>query len=100
MTSSDFSAKKAKSPSAAQRSVLAKSRRTKRSSTTLSPKTKRRPSVAGGDRPHRGKGGPPRGKRFEKRRDPVDPEGARQRAGELLAFLAKKLVAKADAVTV
>src|SRR5579871_1924214 len=60
----------------------------------------RRRSVAGGDRPHRGKGGPPRGKRFEKRRDPVDPEGARQRAGELLAFLAKKLVAKADAVTV
>ena len=55
---------------------------------------------AGGERPHRGKGGFGKGKRFEKHRAPVDPEAARQRASELLAFLAKKLVAKSDAVAV
>ncbi len=33
-------------------------------------------------------------------RPPVDPEVAQQRAGELLSFLAKKLVAKPEAVTV
>ena len=55
---------------------------------------------ADGDRPYRGKGGFAKGKRFEKRRAPVDPEAARQRASDLLAFLAKKLVAKPDAVVV
>jgi len=34
------------------------------------------------------------------RRDRADPAAAQKRAGELLAFLAKKLVSKADAVTV
>jgi uncharacterized protein len=53
-----------------------------------------------GDRPQRGRGGFSKGKRFDKRREPVDPDAARQRAGELLAFLAKKLVAKPDAVSV
>ena len=63
---------------------------------------------AGGERPQRGGGGKPggygggfgRGKRFEKRREPVDPEASRQRAGDLLAFLAKKLVAKPETVAV
>src|SRR5579871_5594767 len=55
---------------------------------------------ASGDRPFRGKGGFGKGKRFEKHRAPVDPEAARQRASDLLAFLAKKLVAKPDAVGV
>ncbi|HLI96315.1 MAG TPA: KH domain-containing protein [Candidatus Baltobacteraceae bacterium] len=36
----------------------------------------------------------------QKHREPADPEAARERAGRLLAFLAKKLVAKPDAVTV
>jgi uncharacterized protein len=55
---------------------------------------------SGGERPHRGKGGFGRSKRFEKHRAPVDPEASRQRASELLAFLAQKLVAKPEAVVV
>lgn len=57
----------------------------------------------GGERPQRGKtggGGFGRAKRFEKHREPVDPEASRQRASELLTFLAKKLVAKPDIVGV
>lgn len=59
----------------------------------------------GGDRPQGsrgdfGKGGFARGKRFEKHREPTDPEGARRRAADLLVFLAKKLVANPDVVTV
>ncbi len=58
--------------------------------------------ATGGDRPQtpRSRGGFAKGKRFEKHREPADPEAARKRAGELLAFLAKKLVAKPDAVAV
>lgn len=58
---------------------------------------------AAGDRPQtqqRGRGGFSKGKRFEKHREPADPDAARKRASELLAFLAKKLVAKPDAVAV
>lgn len=55
------------------------------------------------DRPGgvRQKGGFGRGRRTEKpNRVPADPEASRERAGQLLAFLAKKLVAKPDAVLV
>lgn len=54
------------------------------------------------DRPGgRQKGGFGRGRHHEKpNRAPVDPEASRVRASELLAFLAKKLVAKPDAVLV
>jgi predicted RNA-binding protein YlqC (UPF0109 family) len=54
----------------------------------------------GGGRPgYKGGYGKPR--RHEKQnREPVDPEASRARASDLLAFLAKKLVAKPDAVLV
>jgi|SRR5579884_4177466 len=53
----------------------------------------------GGDRGFRhNQGGGMR--RAQKRRQPADPEAARERAGRLLAFLAKKLVAKPEAVAV
>jgi predicted RNA-binding protein YlqC (UPF0109 family) len=53
-----------------------------------------------GERPprHKGAAGGPR--RAPKHREPADPEAARERAGRLLEFLAKKLVAKPDVVTV
>ncbi len=52
-----------------------------------------------GERVPRPKGGGfPR--RAPKHREPADPEAARERAGQLLAFLAKKLVAKPEVVTV
>src|SRR5579864_256344 len=54
----------------------------------------------GMERPHRPRGGMGKGPRFEKNRSPADPEAARQRAADLLVFLAKKLVAKPDAVNV
>lgn len=50
--------------------------------------------------PRRYKGGSPGGRRQQKHREPADPEAARERSGRLLSFLAKKLVAKPDAVTV
>jgi predicted RNA-binding protein YlqC (UPF0109 family) len=54
-----------------------------------------------GDRPPRHKGGPGGQRRGPKQhRQPADPEAARERAGKLLEFLAKKLVAKPDEVTV
>ena len=56
-----------------------------------------------GDRgPRFGKGGPhgkPR-RGGQQHREPADPEAAREKAGHLLEFLAKKLVAKPDEVTV
>jgi len=58
---------------------------------------RRRGSV---ERTHRPRGGPGAGKRFEKHRSPADPEGARQRAADLLVFLAKKLVSKPETVSV
>ncbi|HEY9181490.1 MAG TPA: KH domain-containing protein [Candidatus Baltobacteraceae bacterium] len=53
-----------------------------------------------GERPQRFKsgGGPRRGPK--QHREPADPEAARERAGRLLEFLAKKLVAKPDEVSV
>jgi predicted RNA-binding protein YlqC (UPF0109 family) len=48
---------------------------------------------------HKMGGGGRRGPQ-QKHREPADPEAARERAGRLLAFLAKKLVAKPDVVTV
>jgi predicted RNA-binding protein YlqC (UPF0109 family) len=54
----------------------------------------------GGQR-HGHKGGTGGGRRGQKpHRQPADPEAARERAGRLLEFLAKKLVAKPDTVTV
>lgn len=58
-----------------------------------------------GERPPRHKGGGGGGgggmRRGQKQhREPADPEAARERAGRLLSFLAKKLVAKPDVVTV
>src|SRR5581483_2989208 len=58
---------------------------------------RRRGSV---ERPHRPRGGPGAGKRFEKHRSPADPEVARQRAADLLVLLAKKLVSKPETVSV
>jgi predicted RNA-binding protein YlqC (UPF0109 family) len=52
----------------------------------------------GGPR-HKGGAGGPR-HHGQKHRQPADPEAARERAGQLLEFLAKKLVAKPDEVTV
>lgn len=55
---------------------------------------------------HRGERGPRERsggggmRRAQKHREPADPEAARERAGRLLSFLAKKLVAKPDVVTV
>lgn len=50
---------------------------------------------------HGHKGGAGGGRRGQKQhRQPADPEAARERAGHLLEFLAKKLVAKPDEVTV
>ena len=51
-----------------------------------------------GERPQRFKGGQRRGPK--QHRQPADPEAARERAGQLLEFLAKKLVAKPDEVSV
>ena len=53
-----------------------------------------------GERPprHKGGGGMRRGQK--QHREPADPEAARERAGRLLSFLAKKLVAKPEVVTV
>jgi predicted RNA-binding protein YlqC (UPF0109 family) len=45
-------------------------------------------------------GGGGRRPQQQKHREPADPEAARERAGRLLGFLAKKLVQKPDAVTV
>ena len=55
-----------------------------------------------GERPPRRMGGGGGGgiRRAQKHREPADPEAARERAGRLLSFLAKKLVAKPDVVTV
>jgi hypothetical protein len=54
-----------------------------------------------GERGPRFKGGPGGGRRPQKQhREPADPEAARERAGQLLEFLAKKLVAKPDEVIV
>jgi predicted RNA-binding protein YlqC (UPF0109 family) len=47
---------------------------------------------------HKGGAGGRRGQK--QHREPADPEAARERAGRLLEFLAKKLVAKPDEVTV
>lgn len=58
---------------------------------------RRGPIERGGPR-HKGGFGKPR--RHEKHRGPADPEAARERAAQLLAFLAKKLVAKPDEVIV
>ncbi len=51
-----------------------------------------------GPRPHKGGAGGRRGQK--QHRQPADPEAARERAGRLLEFLAKKLVAKPEVVTV
>lgn len=54
-----------------------------------------------GERGPRFKGGSGGGRRPQKQhREPADPEAARARAGELLEFLARKLVAKPDEVIV
>lgn len=55
-----------------------------------------------GERPPRHKGGGGGGMRRgpKAHREPADPEAARERAGRLLSFLAKKLVANPDVVTV
>src|SRR5579875_1449775 len=55
-----------------------------------------------GERGPRHKGGAGGGQRRggPKHRQPADPEAARARAGQLLEFLAKKLVAKPDEVIV
>jgi hypothetical protein len=54
-----------------------------------------------GERPPRHKGGPGGPRRgAQKHRQPADPEAARERASRLLEFLAQKLVAKPDVVTV
>ena len=55
-----------------------------------------------GERPPRHKGGGGGGMRRgpKPHREPADPEASRERAGRLLSFLAKKLVAKPDVVTV
>jgi uncharacterized protein len=54
-----------------------------------------------GERPPRQRGGAGGVRRGQKQhRQPADPEAARERAGRLLEFLAKKLVAKPDVVTV
>ncbi len=53
---------------------------------------RRRPPTGGAKPPHRR---PPM-----QRRAPEDPAASQKRAGELLEFLAKKLVAKADAVAI
>jgi predicted RNA-binding protein YlqC (UPF0109 family) len=59
---------------------------------------RRGPIERGGPRQRGGHGKP---RRHEKHhRGPADPEAARERAAELLGFLAKKLVAKPDAVVV
>jgi uncharacterized protein len=59
---------------------------------------RRGPIERGGPRQRGGHGKP---RRHEKHpRGPVDPEAARERAAQLLGFLAKKLVAKPDAVVV
>lgn len=58
---------------------------------------RRGPIERGGPRQRGGHGKP---RRHEKHRGPADPEAARERAAELLGFLAKKLVAKPDAVLV
>jgi predicted RNA-binding protein YlqC (UPF0109 family) len=59
---------------------------------------RRGPIERGGPR-HKGGHGKPR--RHEKQhRSPADPEAARERAAQLLDFLAKKLVAKPEAVVV
>ena len=52
-----------------------------------------------GPRPHKGGAGGRRGGP-KQHREPADPEAARERAGQLLEFLAKKLVAKPDEVIV
>ncbi|HKU67258.1 MAG TPA: KH domain-containing protein [Candidatus Baltobacteraceae bacterium] len=54
-----------------------------------------------GERGPRARGGTGGGRRGPKpHRQPADPEAARERAGRLLEFLAKRLVAKPDDVTV
>jgi predicted RNA-binding protein YlqC (UPF0109 family) len=53
----------------------------------------------GGPR-HGHKGGAGGRREHKQHRQPADPEAARERAGRLLEFLAKKLVAKPDEVTV
>ncbi|HET7815708.1 MAG TPA: KH domain-containing protein [Candidatus Baltobacteraceae bacterium] len=55
--------------------------------------------VRGGGR-RKGNGGGGRFDRREKHRDPVDPVASRERAAQLLEFLAKKLVEKPDEVIV
>ncbi len=50
--------------------------------------------------PRFAKGGGGRPRQAGAHREPADPEAARERAGRLLQFLAKKLVAKPDVVTV
>lgn len=52
-----------------------------------------------GDRPQRYTGGGQR-RGPKQHREPADPEAARERAGRLLEFLSKKLVAKPDEVSV
>jgi uncharacterized protein len=52
-----------------------------------------------GPRQRGGAGGFRQGQK-QQRRQPADPEAARERAGRLLEFLAKRLVAKPDEVTV
>lgn len=52
-----------------------------------------------GPRQRSGAGGGRHGQK-QQRRQPADPEAARERAGRLLEFLAKRLVAKPDEVTV
>jgi predicted RNA-binding protein YlqC (UPF0109 family) len=58
------------------------------------------PRKRGVERGPRHKAGGARRHQQQKHREPVDPEAARERAGRLLGFLAKKLVAKPDAVAV
>lgn len=60
------------------------------------------PRRRGGERgPRYGKGGAGKPRRGgQQHREPADPEAARERAGRLLEFMAKKLVAKPDEVLV
>ena len=53
-----------------------------------------------GPRQHKGGAGGGRRGGHKERRQPADPEAARERAGQLLEFLAKKLVAKPNDVIV
>jgi len=59
---------------------------------------RRRGSIERGGPRQKGGFGKPR--RHEKHRGPADPEASRERAAQLLGFLAKKLVAKPDEVAV